>query len=97
MMILTIGIEHPELVAVDGPKRSDTGEKQPSAFPLHFLTSGPRSSRRRRSSALSYLIQDAAREGEGVEPAQVNQTLISRAVDVAEGLLLAAMCHDISN
>ena len=68
-------------------------------FRSRFISSpsGPRSSRRRRSSALSYLIQDAAREGESVKPAQVNQTLISGAVDVAEGLLLAAMCHDISN
>ena len=66
---------------------------------VRFISSpsGPRSSRRRRSSALSYLILDAAREGESVKPAQVNQTLISGAVDVAEGLLLAAMCHDISN
>jgi hypothetical protein len=32
MMILAIGIEHTNLVPVDGPKRSDTREKHPSAL-----------------------------------------------------------------
>ncbi len=34
MVVFAIGIEHPNVIAVDGPKRGDTREEHPSAFPF---------------------------------------------------------------